>query len=130
MNFDDAIVTALGSNLTGGRASSVAVLEAALARFEAVGLKILSLSSFWRSASWPDPTKPDYINAVALVETGLGPQAALAALHRLEDEFGRQRAEANAPRVLDLDLIAYGRTVSAEPALPRPRAGSAETVRP
>ena len=122
MNFDDAIVTALGSNLTGGRESSVAVLEAALARFEAVGLKILSLSSFWRSASWPDPTKPDYINAVALVETALEPQAALDALHRLEDEFGRQRSEPNAPRVLDLDLIAYGRTVSDAPTLPHPRA--------
>ncbi|MEO6340750.1 MAG: 2-amino-4-hydroxy-6-hydroxymethyldihydropteridine diphosphokinase [Caulobacteraceae bacterium] len=122
MKFDDAIVTALGSNLAGGRASSVAVLEAAVARFEAIGLKILSLSSFWRSASWPDPTQPDYINAVALVETSLGPEAALAALHHLEAEFGRQRGEANAPRVLDLDLIAYGRTVSDMPALPHPRA--------
>ena len=122
MNFDDAIVTALGSNLTGGRASSVAVLESALARFEAVGLKILSLSSFWRSASWPDPAKPDYINAVALVETSLGPQAALDALHGLEAEFGRERSEDNAPRVLDLDLIAYGRTICESPALPHPRA--------
>ena len=122
MEFDDAIVAALGSNLTGGRESSVAVLEAALARFDAMGLKVLSLSSFWRSASWPDPAKPDYINAVALVETRLSAAEALAALHRIEDEFGRQRDEPNAPRVLDLDLIAYGRQVSAAPALPHPRA--------
>ena len=122
MEFDDAIVAALGSNLTGGRESSVAVLEAALARFDAMGLKVLSLSSFWRSASWPDPAKPDYINAVALVETRLSAAEALAALHRIEDEFGRQRDEPNAPRVLDLDLIAYGRQVSEAPALPHPRA--------
>ena len=122
MEFDDAIVAALGSNLTGGRESSVAVLEAALARFDAMGLRILSLSSFWRSASWPDPAKPDYINAVALVETSLRPAEALATLHQIEDEFGRQRSEPNAPRVLDLDLIAYGRVVSDAPALPHPRA--------
>jgi 2-amino-4-hydroxy-6-hydroxymethyldihydropteridine diphosphokinase len=122
MQFDDAIVTALGSNLPGGRQSSVAVLQAALGRFEGMGLKLVSVSSFWRSASWPDPTKPDYINAVALVETSLGPAETLAALHRLEDEFGRTRSEPNAPRTLDLDLIAHGRTVSEAPALPHPRA--------
>ena len=122
MQFDDAIVAALGSNLTGGRASSVAVLEAALARFDAMGLKMVSVSSFWRSASWPDPAKPDYINAVALVETRLDPAETLSALHRIEDEFGRQRSEPNAPRVLDLDLIAYGREVRDAPALPHPRA--------
>jgi 2-amino-4-hydroxy-6-hydroxymethyldihydropteridine diphosphokinase len=122
MQFDEAIVTALGSNLPGGRQSSVAVLEAALARFEDVGLKVVSVSSFWRSASWPDPAKPDYINAVALVETSLGPAETLAALHRLEDEFGRERSVPNAPRVLDLDLIAHGRTISESPALPHPRA--------
>jgi len=122
MEFDNAIVAALGSNLAGGRESSVAVLEAALARFAGVGLKVVSVSSFWRSASWPDPSKPDYINAVALVETSLGPAEALQALHRLEDEFGRERSSPNAPRVLDLDLIAHGRTISAAPALPHPRA--------
>jgi len=43
-------------------------------------------------------------------------------LHRLEAEFGRVRSLRNAPRLIDLDLLAYGREVSIEaPLLPHPR---------
>ncbi len=123
-DFESVIVIALGSNLKGEWASSISVLDAAKSRLTAVGLKILKCSSYWRSKAWPDATQPDYINAVALVETPLSPEGLLCALHRLEAEFGRARTAANAPRVLDLDLIAYGRTVrtSAAPILPHPRA--------
>lgn len=50
--------------------------------------------------------------------------AAMTALLGLETEFGRRRGRANAPRTLDLDLIALGRTVLDEPdiTLPHPRA--------
>jgi len=129
-NFESVIIVALGSNLKGEWASSMSVLEAAKARFTAIGLKILKCSSFWRSAAWPDATQPDYINAVALVETCLRPDALLSALHRLEAGFGRVLLAANAPRVLDLDLIAYGRTVrtDAPPILPHPRAAERRFV--
>jgi hypothetical protein len=47
----------------------------------------------------------------------------LAALHRVEARFGRVRAEANAPRTLDLDLIAHGRAVlDGAVVVPHPRA--------
>ena len=59
---------------------------------------------------------------MAIVETALPPDKALAALHAIEARFGRRRHEQNAPRTLDLDLIAYGRTWSEAPALPHPRA--------
>jgi 2-amino-4-hydroxy-6-hydroxymethyldihydropteridine diphosphokinase len=128
--FDAVIVVALGSNLKGEWASSISVLEAAKARLPAVGLKILECSSYWRSAAWPDATQPDYINAVALVETRLGPEELLCALHAIETEFGRVRTAVNAPRILDLDLIAYGRTVrtDAAPLLPHPRAAERRFV--
>jgi len=129
-NFESVIIVALGSNLKGEWASSISVLEAAKARFTAVGLEILECSSCWRSAAWPDEAEPDYINAVALVETCLRPDALLSALHRLEAGFGRVRTAVNAPRVLDLDLIAYGRTVrtDAAPLLPHPRAAERRFV--
>jgi 2-amino-4-hydroxy-6-hydroxymethyldihydropteridine diphosphokinase len=41
------------------------------------------------------------------VRTGLGPDATLAALHRVEDAFGRVRGERNGPRWIDLDLLDY-----------------------
>ena len=118
------MIVALGSNLAGEKGAPVAVLEAALDRFASQGLTVVKRSRFWRSKAWPDPADPDYINAVALVETSLGAGETLAALHRLEAEFGRQRSEPNAPRTLDLDLIAYGRQVVDGPDfhLPHPRA--------
>jgi len=118
------VVVALGSNLAGGYSSSEALLEAALARFPAVGLKILMQSSWWRSAAWPDPMAPEYRNGVALVDTSAGPAEVLAALMSVEAALGRERGERNAPRTLDLDLIAHGRAVLEGPdlTLPHPRA--------
>jgi 2-amino-4-hydroxy-6-hydroxymethyldihydropteridine diphosphokinase len=67
---------------------------------------------------------PEYRNGLAIVETTLNPEAVMQALRDIEAEFGRLRAADNAPRTLDLDLVAYGRTVlEAEPLrLPHPRA--------
>jgi len=100
------------------------LLEEALARFPAVGLKILKRSGWWRSAAWPDPNGPEYRNGVALVEANGPPEAVLASLLKLEAEMGRERSERNAPRTLDLDLIAHGREVrdTAGLVLPHPRA--------
>lgn len=100
------------------------MLEESLARFPAVGLKILKRSGWWRSAAWPDPNAPAYRNGVALVEPAAPPHAVLDALLRLEAELGRVRAERNAPRTLDLDLIAWGRAVldGEGLTLPHPRA--------
>jgi 2-amino-4-hydroxy-6-hydroxymethyldihydropteridine diphosphokinase len=122
--FDDGIFVALGSNLAGGFPSCQALLDAALARFGSVGLIVVEHSSWWRSAAWPDPAAPDYLNGVTLVETGLAPRQVLAALIGLEADFGRRRGEPNAPRTLDLDLIAFGRLVIDEAGLtvPHPRA--------
>ena len=126
--WDGAVVVALGSNLGGERGSSAALLEGALGRFSDVGLKLLKRSSWWRSRAWPDPTQPDYLNGVALVETALGPEAVLAALHRLESEFGRERSARNAARTLDLDLIAHGRRIIDAPAFHLPHQRAAERL--
>ena len=122
--FDDAVLIALGSNLKGEFVSCQKLLEAALEQFPAAGLTLLKRSSWWRSAAWPDPAEPDYINGLVLVETRLDPAQTLAILHEIEARFGRFRDQPNAPRTLDLDLIAHGRAVGAEtpPVLPHPRA--------
>lgn len=123
-SLDQAVVVALGSNLKGDRPSVQALLEAALERFASEGLSVVRRSSWWRSAAWPDPTGPAYLNAVAIVETRLDPLQVLAALRRIEDAFGRRRGEPNAARTLDLDLIAHGRTLLLTEGLvlPHPRA--------
>jgi 2-amino-4-hydroxy-6-hydroxymethyldihydropteridine diphosphokinase len=122
-NYDSAVIVALGGNLAAVSGSQIDILRAALDEFSQYGLGVLRASSFWCSAAWPDPSQPEYINAVALVETALSPEEVLARLHQLEASFGRERGEPNAARNLDLDLIAYGRVVRAEaPILPHPRA--------
>jgi 2-amino-4-hydroxy-6-hydroxymethyldihydropteridine diphosphokinase len=121
---DEAIILALGGNLAGDYPSLEALLEAALSAFPRAGLRVIRRSGWWRSAAWPDPSLPPYLNAVAIVETRLSPQALLAATLALEAEFGRARGQPNAARPLDIDLVAYGRKMLDEPGLtiPHPRA--------
>jgi 2-amino-4-hydroxy-6-hydroxymethyldihydropteridine diphosphokinase len=122
--LDEAVIVALGSNLKGSYGSVQVLLEAALKTLRTEGLKPVRRSSWWRSAAWPNPIHPDYLNGVVIVETEAPPRAVLAALRRIELAFGRRRDIVNAPRTLDLDLIAHGRTVMADPdlTLPHPRA--------
>lgn len=124
MNLDEAVVIALGSNLAGAAGSSRAILEAALDRFAAQGLNLVARSRWWRSAAWPNPTDPDYLNGVVIVETARSPGETLTAIHQIETALGRRRSQPNAPRTLDLDLIAHGRKVidSPELVIPHPRA--------
>ena len=121
---DEAVILAIGGNLAGDYPSLEALLEAALSELPRAGLRPLTRSSWWRSAAWPDPSDLPYLNAVTIVETSLSPRAVLDALLGLEARFGRGRSAPNAPRTLDLDLIAYGRQVLREPGLtlPHPRA--------
>ncbi len=117
------MIVALGSNLPGPYTSRERLLEAALAALPEVGLAVVTKSSWWASAAWPDPTGPDYLNGVAIVCTDHSPRDTLAVLHDVEARFGRERGEANAPRTLDLDLIAHGRTVlNGDLVVPHPRA--------
>ncbi len=120
LDLDQAVIVALGSNL----GASDDLLETALTRLSAAGLPILARSNWWRSAAWPDPTQPAYRNAVAIVEANGPPETVLATLLGVEVALGRRRTVRNAPRTLDLDLIAYGREVRDTPGLtlPHPRA--------
>jgi 2-amino-4-hydroxy-6-hydroxymethyldihydropteridine diphosphokinase len=121
---DAAIIVALGGNLAGGFPSREALLDAALAELEARGVHVLARSRWWRSAAWPDPAEPEYRNGIALVETAMAPGVLMQTLLAVEAAFRRERGARNAPRTLDLDLIAHGRTVISTPGLtlPHPRA--------
>lgn len=124
LDLDQAVIVALGCNDKGGWSSCEEALEAALARFRAEGIDVLARSSWWRSQAWPDPTDPPFLNGVVIVRTDLNKHALMQALGRIEDLFGRRRSTRNAPRTLDLDLIAYGREVGDCEGLilPHPRA--------
>jgi 2-amino-4-hydroxy-6-hydroxymethyldihydropteridine diphosphokinase len=69
--------------------------------------RLLAHSSLYRSAPVGRLDQPDFINAVAHIETALPPQDLLQALLGIEQKHGRVREYLNAPRTLDLDLLLY-----------------------
>jgi 2-amino-4-hydroxy-6-hydroxymethyldihydropteridine diphosphokinase len=109
----------LGANLGDPRRS----VEEALAEIAALPqTRLLRRSSLYRTAP-VDAGGPDYVNAVAGVETALSPFELLRALLAIEQAHGRQRSVRNAPRTLDLDLLLHGDTIIETPelTLPHPR---------
>lgn len=69
--------------------------------------KLLVYSSLYCSAPIGRLDQPDFINAVAQIETQLTPQALLVALLEIEQRYGRIRESINSPRTLDLDILIY-----------------------
>ncbi len=94
----------LGSNL----ADPVAQVSHALSALDSLpATRLLRRSSLYRSAPVGFLEQPDFINAVAQIETLLAPRALLDALLALEQQCGRTRDFLNAPRTLDLDMLLY-----------------------
>jgi 2-amino-4-hydroxy-6-hydroxymethyldihydropteridine diphosphokinase len=109
----------LGANL----GDALATLREAVARLWALpSSRLVGVSSLYRTAPI-DSSGPDYLNAVAALDTTLSPEALLEALQAIELDHGRERPYRNAPRTLDLDLLLHGAAVRTTPALtlPHPR---------
>jgi len=79
--------------------------------------RLLRSSRLYRTPAWGLRDQADFINAVALLETSLGPRALLERMLDIERSFGRERRERWGPRVLDLDLLLHGDDVIDEPGL-------------
>ena len=113
------VAIALGSNL-GDREGYLRDAAAALAPF----VSNIKLSSFHETAPVGVEPQPAFLNAALTGETTLDAQTLLARLLVIEQQFGRERPHAGAPRTLDLDLILYGAAVIEEPPslmVPHPR---------
>ena len=95
----------IGSNLADPRAQ---VLNAFAELDRLPHTRVVKKSSLYRSAPMGHADQPDFINAVAQLETGLPAERLLAELQEVEARHGRQRSFADAPRTLDLDVLLYG----------------------
>ena len=112
----------LGGNL----GQPEATLEAAFAAIDALPCTVLvARSALYRTPAWGGIEQPDFINAVAVVETTLAPRALLDALLAIERAHGRDRSRETrwGPRALDLDILLFDEVVVDEPGLqlPHPR---------
>jgi 2-amino-4-hydroxy-6-hydroxymethyldihydropteridine diphosphokinase len=110
----------LGSNLGEPRAHVEQALKE-LARLPRS--RLLRHSSLYRSAPVGYAEQPEFVNAVAAVETDLDAHALLRELQALEERHGRARSFPNAPRTLDLDLLLFGeeRICDARLTVPHPQ---------
>ena len=111
---------ALGSNLGDPLATVRSAFDALRGLPETV---LVAASSLYRSAPVGLKNQPDFINAVAALDTQLAAETLLMELFAIEARFGRRRDYHHAPRTLDLDLLLHGdetrRTASL--TLPHPR---------
>lgn len=112
---------ALGSNLDGPRGQ----VERALSELGAIpGTSLTAHSRLYRSPPMGPTEQPDFVNAVAALETSLAPRALLDALIGIERAHGRTRdGQRWGPRTLDLDLLLYGELVQDEAGLTLPHPG-------
>jgi len=95
---------ALGADL-GDPAATVNAAFAALDQLPQS--RLLAKSALYRTAPVGIADQPEFVNAAALIDTTLAPEALLDALLDIEQTFGRVRAERNGPRTLDLDILLY-----------------------
>jgi len=112
-------VVSLGANIGDPKANldlAVALLREAT--------DVIAVSSYLQTKPIGGPEQPDYLNAVAIVESELPAKDLLALLNGIETAMGRTREIHWGPRVIDLDLIQYGGLLVHEEklTLPHPRA--------
>lgn len=114
----DEVLLGLGANL----GDPPAQLAAAVARLEE-WLREMRVSSVYLSDPVGHADQPRFFNLVCAGRAALEPEALLDATSRVERELGRRRSFANAPRTLDVDILAYGDRVirSRRLVVPHPR---------
>jgi 2-amino-4-hydroxy-6-hydroxymethyldihydropteridine diphosphokinase len=113
----------LGSNLDGPETQVVAALQALDGIRDS---RLVSSSSLYRSPPMGPQDQPDFVNAVARLETTLAALELLEALQAIERDSGRVRVRHWGPRVLDLDLLLYADRIIESPGLTVPHPGIAE----
>lgn len=124
MNDAVRVYIALGSNLNDPRAQVESGLKH-LARLPQSQWR--GASSLYRTPPMGPAPQPDYINAVAALDTRLSAHALLDALLAVERAHGRIRdGHRWGPRTLDLDILLYGETILSDARLTVPHPGIAE----
>jgi 2-amino-4-hydroxy-6-hydroxymethyldihydropteridine diphosphokinase len=101
------ILIALGSNLSGPWGSPRDTVLRALAEMQRHNIRVLTVSRLIETAPFGVVNQPNFVNAVARIETALPPDILMRALHMIERRAGRRRLKRWGPRTLDLDLLDY-----------------------
>ena len=86
-----------------------------------VAFLVVGVSRRYQNPAWGGATRAPFVNAAVVVDTALAPAPVLQTLFAIERAHGRVRAQKNAARTLDLDLLWSSSASAAHPTLPHPR---------
>ena len=101
------IFLALGSNLPSKYGDRFVNITTSISLLESSKIRILNKSSFYETPSYPDNSKPKFINVVIKVTSELSPENFASILIGIEEKLGRKRINKNDPRTCDIDIIDY-----------------------
>ncbi len=101
------IYLGIGSNL-GNRINNIEKTKYFL---KLNGISIIKSSSYYETSSWPDPSKPKFINIVIQSNTKLSPKKYLSIIKSIEKKLGRKKAIKNSPRTCDIDIISIDKKI-------------------
>jgi len=112
----EIVFVSLGSNV-GDREKN---LRAAIAALPELGVKIKNISSIYETEPVDLLEQPWFLNCVVEGETTVPPSALLRELRELERRMGSKKLVARGPRLIDLDILVYGRQTIDSPELQVP----------
>ena len=93
----------IGSNL-GVRRSNI---EKAKFQLKENKIRIISVSKYYETQSWPNPNYPKYFNIILKIECYHDPVDLLNICKKVEINLGRKKSKKNSPRICDIDIIDY-----------------------
>ena len=101
------VYLAIGSNL----GNKIQNIDKAKLELKTHNIKILKCSNNFESESWPDSSKPDFINIVIKAEVYCSALRLLEICKIIEKKLGRVKSKKNSPRKCDIDIIDFDHIV-------------------
>lgn len=111
--MEEQVFLLLGTN-EGNRLTNLQVVKDAIKK--SVGM-IVEESAIYQSAAWGKTDQPDFYNQVLMMQTTMSPEVLLLQLQQIEKELGRERKEKWGARIIDIDILYFGKTVLNTPDL-------------
>ena len=113
----------IGSNLPSADGERKTNIIKAINYLKKLKLKLIKISSFYETPSYPNYSDPKFINLCIKLETNLKANELLKEIKKIEKKLGRIRLKKNEPRTCDIDIIDFNGEVikSDELVAPHPR---------
>ena len=109
------IFLGIGSNLSSSYGDRFYNIDLSISYLESYGILLVKKSSYYETPSYPDISKPKFINVVNSVKTNLPPVDLMSVLIFIERKLERERKEKNDPRTCDIDILDYkGQIITSE----------------